>query len=166
MGLRKNMEDIQYVPPRQQDLLLTDVKEEDLKYSIATELGVEFLSQPIEEPKWPLDGILFGHNYRPFVCMQVKRKSISRNVFFLVDTGSPHTYLSATTIDALGIKDVVPDNFSVEVHGVKVNVNMSPIKSQKGQDINVLGSDSLSRHKAFLEVDYTKLEVRIRNDFF
>src|SRR5690242_2645625 len=156
------MEDSRHISPNQQDLLLTDVRESDLKLSIATELGQPFLSDSIDDPKWPLEGILFGHNYRPFVCMQVRRKLVSKNVFFLVDTGSPHTYLSITTINALGMKDAIPDNFSAEVHGVKVNVNMSPLDSHY-RDINVLGSDSLSRHKAFLEVDYVKLEVRITN---
>lgn len=154
------MEDDQYVSPKQQDLLLTDVKEEDLKLSIASELNIGFLSEPSDSPKWPLEGILFGHNYRPFVCMQVKRKSITKNVFFLVDTGSPHTYLSKTTIDALGVQDVIPENFSVDIHGIKANVNMSPIGSHY-QDINVLGSDSLSRHRLVLQADYVNLIVKI-----
>lgn len=156
------MEDTHYVSPRQQDLLLTDVREEDLRLSIASELEVEFLSEPKGGPAWPLKGILFGHNYRPFVCMHVERKDKRLNVFFLVDTGSPHTYLSKATIEALGLRDFVPENFSLKIHGINTNVNMSPITSHY-KDINVLGSDSLSRHKAFLEVDYDKLEVRINN---
>lgn len=155
------MEDLQYVPPKEQDLLLSDVREQDLKQSIAHELGIPFMSESSGEALLPIEGILFGHNFRPFVCLHVRRKSISRNVFFLVDTGSPHTYLSRTTVEALGISDSIPEGFIATIHGENMYVNLSPANSHY-TDINIIGSDFLSRKKIFLEVDYVNLVVRMR----
>ena len=155
------MEDEQHVSPKEQDLLLSDVREQDLKQSIAHELGIPFMSEASGEALLPIEGILFGHNFRPFVCLHVRRKTVNRNVFFLIDTGSSHTYLSKTTVEALSIKDSIPEGFIATIHGENMYVNLSPSSSHY-TDINIIGSDFLSRKKIFLEVDYENLVVRIR----
>lgn len=155
------MEDKEHIPPEEQDLLLSDVKEINLKKEIAYALGKDFLSEPEEDPVWPVEGILFGHNFRAFVNMQVKVKKKSLNVFFLIDTGSPHTYLSNTTIKELGIVDSVPESFKATVHGIVMpTVHLSPLNSHYS-DINIIGTDFLSRKSFRLEIDYGVTSVKL-----
>lgn len=151
------MEDTQYVPPEKQDILLTDVKEEDLRKSISVDLGVAFLSETDHSPTWPVQGILFGPNYRPFISLQVMFKKKTLNVFFLVDTGSPHTYLSMTTIETFSVSDYVPESLRVKIHDLEVimPVHVCPRNSHYA-DINILGADFLSRNHMAIHIDYKR----------
>lgn len=155
------MEDKEYISPKEQDLLLSDVKEINLRKEIAYALSVDFLSEAEGEPQWPVEGILFGHNYRAFVNMHVQIKKRPIHVFFLIDTGSPHTYLSNTTIQKLGIIDSVPESFKATIHGIIMpTVHLSPLNSHYS-DINIIGTDFLSRKSFRLEVDYGIASVKI-----
>ena len=94
-----------FVPPNDQDLLLTDVTDAELCGNIGELLGAEYLrSLPYLEREPVLQGIVFGQNKRLMINLQCKRKASTDwvNVFFLVDTGSPYTYLAPSAIDRLG----------------------------------------------------------------
>lgn len=147
------MEDKEYIPPSDQDLLLSDVKEDDLRSGVSLALEETYLDVVSEEPSWPVKGILFGHNSRPFVCFYVKIKTKSIKVFFLVDTGSPHTYLSGSTMNALGV-DSVPSSFRSTIHGVFMPATYISPSNSHYSDINIIGADFLNRGQFQLQLDY------------
>ena len=78
------MEAEKYIAPELEDILLSDVKEEDLKTTIAGLLGVEYLSDTTEQPMWPQTGIILDKNSRVLVNLIVERSGRKKNVFFLV----------------------------------------------------------------------------------
>jgi hypothetical protein len=81
--------------PKHYDVLLTDVCSSDLKGAIAKELKVTYLGdapQPASPPPI-IHGILFGKFLRSFVPMTVSLGGKTKTVIFLVNTGSPYSYL-------------------------------------------------------------------------
>ena len=82
------------------DVLITDVTDEILRTKIAELVGIQYLEKATpEEAEKTVDigrGFLFGKNSRPiFPCVVSFEKQKRANwVFFVIDTGSPATFLS------------------------------------------------------------------------
>lgn len=147
--------------PRDVDVLLIDVGERELRTDIAREFATEFLAEadPEASPHWPITGIVYGRYFRVMVELTVTRRNMARRVFFLLDTGSPFTYLSPTTLQALGFNDSLPESFQASVHE-QMTVYSSP-QTSHFKDINMLGSDFLRGEKCQLAVDYRLLTAEI-----
>jgi hypothetical protein len=81
------------------DVLITDVNDGLLRTEVAEVLGVPYLAKatPEEAEKRPSmsRGILYGRNLRPIFPCVVSSGSKAHWVFFIADTGSPRSYISA-----------------------------------------------------------------------
>ena len=140
-----------YVAPNDQDLLLTDVTDAELFGNVGELLGVKYLS---ESPRLVqtdvVKGIVFGENKRLMVNLMCKRKVASNwvNIIFLVDTGSPHTYLSPNAIDKLsgGTANHICKTLNVLVHSesICIECHLSP-QDKHFKDVNVLGMGAMSK---------------------
>lgn len=158
-----------YVAPDEQDLLLTDVTETELCGEVGELLGVRYLSEsPCLVQSDVLKGIVFGQNKRLMINMACKRKSCVRwvNIFFLLDTGSPHTYLAPSAIDALsgGTSNNVCKtlNILVQSETVCIECHLSP-QDKHFKDVNVLGMEAMSKLGfATLNFDFKANEFDIR----
>jgi hypothetical protein len=81
--------------PEDYDVLLSDVHSKDLHNSISIELKSKYLNLcESKEIIREVGGILWGSYTRCFVSLPVSNKEQTRNVIFLIDTGSPWTYIS------------------------------------------------------------------------
>ena len=137
-----------YVAPNDQDLLLTDVTDAELFGNVGELLGVKYLS---ESPRLvqadAVKGIVFGENKRLMVNLMCKRKVASNwvNIIFLVDTGSPHTYLSPNAIDKLsgGTTDHIC-NALLHSESICIECHLSP-QDKHFKDVNVLGMGAMSK---------------------
>ena len=89
--------DPEYSPdPSEYDVLLSDVTHAKLQTSIAEELGIAYLSKA-SDPKEVVrvgTGYIHGLHKRTIVPFIVSHGEEARWVFFIVDSGSPWTYLS------------------------------------------------------------------------
>lgn len=150
------------IRPQDFDVLLTDFGERELRTNVAREFTTEFLAyaDPQVSPQWPVNGIVYGKYYRVIVELNVKRRDAARTVFFLLGTGSPFTYLSPSTLQALGFSDSVPKSLQASVHGQRMTVYSSP-QASHFKDINLLGSDFLSVEQCQLGVDYKLLTAEL-----
>ena len=164
------MEDTSYIKPNEYDVLLTDVNHRLIVGDVASRLDVKYLEPPteldIEKMTVPINGILYGSNMRPMVNLVIysKVKKLKRNVIFLIDTGSPHLYLSANALEALGFVDNLPETFSVVFNDMTFEASLSPIISSDGKvgrfkEINIIGSDFLRASRSSLIIDYKNAEV-------
>ena len=154
------IDDPNYIGPSGQDLLLTDVTQEILNTRIAPELAVHYLSaSEAENASFPVTGILFGLNRRLMVNLLVRRRESHKflNILFLVDTGSPVSYLCDEAISALIGKDnALPKFINVFVQGDQVlECHLSP---QDGHfhDVNVIGMDFLATHDLSIQICYKR----------
>jgi hypothetical protein len=145
-----------FVDPYEQDILLTDIREVNLQHEIAKEFNVGFLSLVTKDDiSWPIKGFLYGPHSRPVVNLIFGRKEKLVNVFCIVDTGSPYTYISLATIHALGVEDSFDSSVKAVIHGLPMSAYMSPC-DKHFPDINLIGSDFLRRANALLSYDFSK----------
>ena len=106
------MEPRDYIRPSEYDVLISDVKHNDLIGPISNQLQVQYLKQVEHSPSQipsVVEGILYGTNARPMInlvmCSKIHRKWV--NIIFLIDTGSPGLYVCDKAMKELGFNDIV-----------------------------------------------------------
>jgi hypothetical protein len=148
-----------WVDPSDADLMLSDVTAKLVAADIAPALGVTHLA-PVraDAVSWPVRAVLFGVFSRVMACLVVSAPPRAReeavravSVVFLLETGSPYTFLAQHTLQALGYGDSLPGSMLLNVHGVGVTVHVS-----RGHfaDVNVLGTDFMVRARCTLTLDF------------
>jgi hypothetical protein len=147
-----------YIKPSLQDLLLTDITAQEL-LNIAESLGVEYLGKAEFPGTFPVNGKVKGMNKRLMVNLVCKRRSrnpaASVNIIFLIDTGSPVSYLSEQAFKALLPPDShIPHSIDVMIQTERViECHLSP-KDKHFSDGNVLGTDFFVENGITLVGDY------------
>ncbi len=149
-----------YIKPSLQDMLLTDITAEEL-LTIAKRLGVDYLGLTAEFPgSFPVDGRIYGNNKRLMVSLSCRREgknSKAINIIFLIDTGSPNTFLSDKAMEALVGKPGcnIGTMMGVRIHTKKViECHLSP-HDKHFADVNVLGADFLVENGLTLKANYS-----------
>jgi hypothetical protein len=160
-----------YINPNAYDVLLSDVTHDLLISDISERLGIAYLTAPTESEiaeHTAVQGILYGSNMRPMINLVVasKRHKQQRNIIFLVDTGSPHLYLCERALEALGFSENIPKTFDISFRGMSFEASMSPRFMPDGRDghfrdINLIGSNFLTKAGATLHVNYADNELCI-----
>ena len=112
----------------------------NLYEKLSEKLHVKYLSDAAQELD-EVKGIIFGNYHRPFVVMTMKINGKIKNVFFLVDTGTSHTYISKEVLNAYNL-EVPTSCYKVRLNKRKVCVSGSRAHSQFS-NFNVLGTDYL-----------------------
>ncbi|KAJ3025494.1 UNVERIFIED_CONTAM: hypothetical protein HDU68_007089 [Siphonaria sp. JEL0065] len=142
-----------YIKPDLQDLLLTDITAKELRV-IAETMEVEYLGPAAFPGIFPAVGRIKGQNHRLMVSLVCRRQTTKQapavNIIFLIDTGSPVTYLCHEAMEALIGKDShLPQALYVEIHNEKaIEAHLSP-KGSHFADVNVLGMDFLADNRVF-----------------
>jgi hypothetical protein len=151
------MEPRQLTNPLEFDVVITDINEADFS-RIGEEFEVSRLSAADTVGTFPVTGIVYGSSHRTFVPLVVKKRNILVHLLFLVDTGSPNTYLREDSLTALGHTESIPSGTLVEINGVGLTVFPS-----RGHFANVdlLGQDFFTSFGAMLSINYKKKEVLI-----
>lgn len=140
------------------NVLLLDMGMEDLKAGVAKMLGKGYLSPAAQDDiHWPIGGYLYGRNDRPMVNVVLGRRNAGRNdrlvnVFCLVDTGSPTTFLSLDTLEAMGA--FASQRARISLHGEDMLVNVS---SGHFREFNLIGADFMRKTRTRLQIDYGML---------
>lgn len=140
-----------YIDPRVYDVLLSDMNDELISTDVAAMLNVQNLSSCEDDsPIWPVFGAFYGSYQRPMLGLKVTRvkRALTKNVIFLLDTGSPITFMTEAAFEAFGqapgtIHGVQP----YVVNGVALSIGVS---HGKFHDVNVLGADFLRSVHAHL----------------
>ena len=155
-----------YFSPDEQDLLLTDVTDAELFGNVGELLGVQYLSEAPYLEDTLLKGIIFGQNKRLMISLLCKRKtsSVWTNIFFLVDTGSPHTYLAPSAINKLaGPGSNICKTLNLFIHSERICIEcyLSP-QDKHFKDVNVLGMEAMSKlGVSGLHIDFDTNEFQI-----
>lgn len=146
-----------YIPASEFDVLITDITDTDYE-SLAVETGVRRLSTSDTEGSFPVNGVLYGRNFRVFIPLVVSKRRSKLNILFFVDTGSPITFLRPDTFAALGFTEAVPAETIVSINGVNLTVSVSHAHFY---NVDLIGQDFFRAASAVLTVNYKALEVRI-----
>jgi hypothetical protein len=163
------IDSVKFVRPDDFDVLLTDMAESDLHLMAQLE-GVGYLNVSNAEPLFPVEGLIMGAHRRFMVNLLVRRRAAAysdnyRNVIFMVDTGSPYTFLSAAAMSALvGPDKNVPSMMRLEIHGNQSIVCYLSPPDKHFAEINLLGMDFLEMKRAQLDVDWTQKTFQMNAD--
>ncbi len=148
-----------YIKPSLQDMLLTDITAKEL-LKIAEILEVDYLGPAAEFPgSFPTSGFIYGNNNRLMVSLSCRRKkddSKPINIIFLINTGSPNTFLCEKAMQALVGKPGcnISEIMTVMIHSdTVITCHLSP-HDKHFADVNVLGMDFLSKNLLSLSMDY------------
>ena len=156
------------------DVLISDIKPEDLPGRISKFMGVNYLSYE-NEIRWPLEGRIIASEkkLRILFTVPVAARQKTVNVHFIFDTGSPRTYLAKSVIDALEVPEVCLGSEVFKYNGVKwSDVNISDFQTVPADvngeakpchfgGINILGMDFLDKIDAILIVDVKSMVAKI-----
>lgn len=141
-----------YMPPSSYDVILTDMKEEDL-FGMSTLLGFTYLSNAPHSRDWPVQGKVWGHQNRCMLSLPVSAHGTSVHVHFIVDTGAPFVYLAEAVLEALGIKEGELPSTLVDINGVRSRADIPPAKSHF-RGLNILGMSYVCKIDGVLKVDF------------
>eukprot|EP00981_Chlorochromonas_danica_P006120 scaffold1290_cov248-Ochromonas_danica.AAC.5 len=143
---RKNSR--KFITPEEFDVFLTDLQGEEMK-KIANVLKVGYnLPMPKQhKATFPVAGILYGEYGRPIFPLEVQHLQTTIQTLFVYDSTCPYIYLSASTLAALNIVDLVLPSMNIVIHGMTLPVHPS---TGHFKDINVLGQSFLTHHHADL----------------
>jgi hypothetical protein len=163
---------VDYIRPELMDIMLSDVKSEDLKTIIAEKLGVDYLSlaSDDEKQKWtPLTakGLIHGGMSRLIINLVTRRqKNPNRfvNVIFIVDTGSPYSFVSAEAMqEIVGVEGSnLPNVINADIGGHEVSLHLSMANSHF-HDVNVLGMDALKTLNVYPLLVWVKEKFYLRD---
>ena len=149
-----------FIKPSLQDMLLTDITAEEL-LKIAERLEVDYLGPAAEFPSsFPISGKIHGNNKRLMVSLSCRREGNNSkpiNIIFLIDTGSPNTFLSDKAMEALVGKSGcnIGSMMGVRIHTKKViECHLSP-HDKHFSNVNVLGADFLVENGLTLKANYS-----------
>ncbi|RIA85763.1 hypothetical protein C1645_360808 [Glomus cerebriforme] len=142
------------------DLLLFDVRSKDLHDHVSKRLKVEYLSDTLYTELKDVNGIIFGPYLRIMVSLPIQIKRKRKNVHFVVDTGSPKTFVCEEVYEAF--KMTISDS---SVHNILLNnkptvVYLPPINSHF-IETNVLGTEYLKAVGANLTINFDNENVSI-----
>ena len=154
------MFDVQY-SPTDFDLLLTDVHSNELHHEISNMLGSTYLNDAEKDDISEATGIVWGPHNRIFVATVVRMGNKLKHVHFLVDTGSPFTYICDEVLQSFGKTVSNPKNpFTVHINGKPILVLQSP-EDKHFKDINLLGTDYMKTFRCILAVDFEKETAKL-----
>jgi len=162
------IESVKFLRPDDFDVLLTDMAGSDL-YLMAQLEGVSYLNVSTIEPVFPVEGLIMGPHRRFMINLLVRRRASVdlqyRNVVFMVDTGSPYTFLSTAAMSALvGAGNNVPSMMRLEIHGNQSLVcHLSP-PDKHFAEINLLGTDWLEMKRVQLDVDWIQKSFVMKSE--
>lgn len=147
--------------PTEFDVLVTDVHSKDLHHDISIRLNKLYLSDIIDDKIDNTEGIIWGPHNCVFVAMVVRIGNKKKYVHFLVDTGSPSTYISQEVLTSFGKMLLNPSNpLSVHINGKPLLVIQSPEKSHY-EDMNILGTSYMKTFNCILNVNFASEKVTL-----
>ncbi|CAG8684494.1 27737_t:CDS:1, partial [Dentiscutata erythropus] len=148
------------------DIQLNGIGSKELHGEISKRLNIEYLSDYLNTKELKeVTGIIYGYNIAIFVSLPVKVKHQVKNVHFLIDTGSPRTYVCGEVYDSFKItvnNSTVP---RVLINSKPIFAHLSPNESHF-TDINVLGSEYLKLTGARLFANYEDEDISILFESF
>lgn len=162
------MDDPNYIPPKDIDILLSDIDSDALHGDLSQLLQEDYLSvlSPETEAERAsqktVQGKILERNTRFIINIPCRHKSQRnnptspraalpyRNMFFIVDTGSPHSYLCKEAMEALldsNNGNPVPRSIIVDlITGYTSEFHLSPHESHYS-DVNIIGGSVLRATK-------------------
>ncbi|KAI5795270.1 hypothetical protein EDC01DRAFT_630006 [Geopyxis carbonaria] len=158
-----DIHDIGGIDPEEYDVLITDVNQEIMQGEIAEVVGIPYHAEATKEAAKEVVEIgqcyIFGRKFRTIFPAVVSKGTQAHWVFFVIDGGSPLTYLSVHTSDLFGISEASgPYMFNIAGHSSPVH--RSPARSHF-TELNLIGMDFFNYHQVSQVNDFEKRRAQL-----
>jgi len=148
------------IPPNEYDVLVSDIDEAELE-KLGERKGIKHLSPgSFDSPAFPVKGYIHGLNNRymiPLICRRSEKPSARIvNVWFLVDTGSPHTFLTEKAVDAIFGPGTTPFrdvDLSIQDENSTIECYLS---HDHFEQVNILGTSAMLLLELSIHVNWKK----------
>ena len=131
--------------------LLLDLRSKDLHEKVSKQLKIKYLSEsPYTELK-EVNGITFGPYLRVIISLPVTVKQKTKNVHFILDTGSPKTFVCEEVFESFNIFTSRTGIGTMMINNQPTVVHLSPPDSHF-TDTNILGMEYLKVSRANLTI--------------
>jgi hypothetical protein len=141
-------------PVETYDILLTDVNSRDIHEEISKKLNIKYLSNSHSDVELEeVNGIIFGNNYRIFMSLPVKVKKETKNIHFLLDTGSPRTFICEEALSSFKAA-IANKTYKTVLMNNRPFVTFLPPAGSHFTDVNILGMDYLQTTHAKVILDF------------
>ena len=161
------------------DVLISDVKPEDLPGRISVALQTPYLAD-METRANPVNGIVFNTRdvkLRVLVTLPVSARGRSVAAHFILHTGAPRTYIALSVLEALKLPEISMYSEVVRLNGVKMAMGVSDTErvscdggetTQPNQftGLNILGMDFMDSADVKLEIDMQTKAVALTSPHF
>lgn len=118
---------------------------------IAPRFGLEHLSPAAAPAVWPPPATIAGQAHRLVVCLPTSTyRGPYVNIVYVIDTGSPVTYLSRSALDALGV-DAAASHVPLIINGLPDGAWRSPIQQS---NVSLLGMSWFMTHGVDLTIEF------------
>ncbi|RGB43333.1 hypothetical protein C1646_749903 [Rhizophagus diaphanus] len=135
------------------DHLIVDIHSKDLHEQISKRLKIQYLSYYSPSEFKEAKGIFFGPYFRIIVSLPVQIKQKRKNVHFIVNTGSPKTYICKEVYESFGLTTSDSTVHSILLNNIFTIIHLPPSDSHFN-DINILGTEYLKIAHANLTIDF------------
>ena len=118
---------------------------------------MEYLGHASFPGSFPVEGRIWVPNHRlmvNLVCRCRTNPDSSRNIVFLIDTGSPATYLCQEAMESLIGKDCNLSTLYVNIHSQKAILTHISPKDGHFPNVNVLGMDFMVKNRVYPRLDF------------
>ena len=135
----------EYLYPVDMFNLLIGLNSKDLHEQVSERLGIKYLSDSSRKELKEATGIIFGPHLSIVVSLPVTIEKKTKNVHFVVDTGTPKTYICDEVYKSF--KVFIPGSpssrpYTILLNDVPTLVHLPPINSNF-TEVNVLGTEFL-----------------------
>ena len=145
--------------PQMFDLLLLDISSKDLHSKISEKLNIQYLHEFIGNVPSKFSGIVYGPNRRVFFPIVVEVRKQKRMVIFLLDTGSPSTYICQEVWDSFKM-DTSRERMTAKLNDRNQIVFLPPLNCHFS-DMSILGTDYMDANNCVLRIDFSRSSAEL-----
>ena len=142
------------------DILLTDIHEKDIVETICPLFNMKNLQESTCTDFAKIKGFVWGPCSRQVAPVTVGFRGTNKDTIFIIDSGSPQTYLANSVLMAFGLQPFRREKIPMIIHGKELYVDQS---HGHFADVSVLGTDFLLQRGALVIADYElgKKEIQL-----
>ena len=142
------------------DIILPDIHEKDIVEIISPLFNMKNLQESTYTEFGKIKGFVWGPCCRQVAPIAVGYKGRNKDTIFIIDSGSPQTYLANSVWMAFGLQPFRREKIPMIIHGKELYVDQS---HGHFADVSVLGTDFLLQRGALVIADYElgKKEIQL-----
>ncbi|CAB4386948.1 uncharacterized protein OCT59_010275 [Rhizophagus irregularis] len=137
------------------------IRSKELHNEVSKSLKVEYLSDSHTNEVKQVNGIIFGPTIKPIVSMPVTINQTTKNVHFIIVTGTFNTYICEEVFNSFKVTSPDPGHSYRALVNNKSTLVLLPPANLWFSNVNVIGTEYLTTYCSELRIDSSNNLVTI-----